>query len=261
MKNQLRVNHLNAYYDRQILYDINFLIQEQQLVALVGPNGCGKSTLLKAIMGVISTKGEVYVGDLLLHDMNVKQKAQYVSVLTQRFDVMNGIWVSEILKLGKYARSNFFDHVDDEEIRKVAQHFHIENFLEQDYAFLSEGQKQLVQLARSMIQDTPILLLDEPDSALDQQHRQMLYRYLKDMIFNEKKAGLIVLHDLVSALNHCHRILLMKDGRFIDEINPLEETIDMINEKIKKIYPYLLIKKDVETKQYYSLTGEKKSEK
>ena len=88
-----------------------------------------------------------------------------------------------------------------------------------DYATLSEGQKQLVILARALSQDTPVMLMDEPDSALDFVNRHMVLGKIRSVLHERRQAGLITLHDPNFALAYCDRLLLMQDGGILTEID------------------------------------------
>lgn len=256
MNKILEVKHMSICYDQLVVDDITLSLYQGEVVGLLGRNGCGKSTLLKGIMGSFSKcQGNVYVFGNDYLAMNTKKRAKYLSMLTQRFDIMDGIHVYDMIELGTYAHSMFLSSWNHHErINEVAEAFHIQHLLNQEYTQLSEGQKQLVQLARLTIQNTPVILLDEPDSALDFDNRHMIFQIIRDMIENHNKAGMIVLHDPVCALKYCDRILLMDKGRIINEIQPQFETCDKITLKIQSLYPQLIVKQDSETNEYYCLT-------
>ena len=167
MNGLLEVKNLSVSYQQKVVADVSITIHSQEIVGLIGQNGCGKSTLLKGIIGgFVSTQGQVYVNGQDYFAMNIKKRAQNIAMMTQRCEVMEGFTVSEMIELGGYASSRFFDsHIDEEQIMQIAKEFQIADLLDKDYTKLSEGQKQLVQLARLTRQNTSVLLLDEPDSA------------------------------------------------------------------------------------------------
>ena len=98
-------------------------------------------------------------------------------------------------------------------------HLGLEELAGRDYATLSEGQKQLVILARALSQDTPVMLMDEPDSALDFVNRHMVLGKIRSVLHERRQAGLITLHDPNFALAYCDRLLLMQDGGILTEID------------------------------------------
>ena len=101
------------------------------------------------------------------------------------------------------------------------------------------------------MQNTPVFLLDEPDNALDFDNRHFIFQMIQNSIMSQQKAGLVVIHDPPFALMYCHRILLMSEGKIIDEIIPSLQTSDEITLKMQNLYPNIIIKKDQDLQQYY----------
>lgn len=251
------VKNLSCFYEQCVVDQVSFQIDEDEVVGLLGKNGSGKTSLLKGIMGSIHSHGQVKVQGLDILSMPIKKRAKYISILTQRFDVMEGISAIELIEMGRYAYSRMFEiPLQDQDIDKIANILNIQNLLEKDYTTLSEGQKQLVQLAKLIVQDTPVMLLDEPDSALDYDNRHMIYSFITQHIKSHHKSSFIVLHDPLYALTYCDRILLMDKGKIIDEIHPFQEDCQTISKKIQKLYPHLDIKQDGESQQYYTILKE-----
>src|SRR5699024_3321364 len=98
---------------------------------------------------------------------------------------------------------------DARRVQDTARTFGVESLLDTDAAALSEGQRQLIHLCRVAVQDTPVLLLDEPNSALDFANTHRLFAVLRRWVRDRNKAALIVLHDPALALRYCDRLLLM----------------------------------------------------
>lgn len=254
---RLKIEDLSVrYHHISVLKHVSFSIHEQEMVAVLGRNGCGKTTLLKAIAGSLESSGHIYVDDHDLHSLSIKQRARLISFLTQRFHVIEGITVKELIGFGQYS---YYQQIHREGLNdmiiKVAKALHLYQFLEKDYVTLSEGQKQMVQLAKTLVQNTPVILLDEPDSALDFDNRHFLYCYLQKMIKAENKSALVVLHDPVYALNYCDRIILIDQGQIVDVINT-NESLAQINFKLQKIYPDLTVEKQPQINQFYTLFKE-----
>ena len=115
--------------------------------------------------------------------------------------------------------------------------------MNKDYLTLSEGQKQLVLLARTMIEDTKLLILDEPDSALDFQNRYMILNILKEITEKEKKAGILCIHDPAVALEFCQQIVVMKDGEIIDILHPQIDSLEKMEKTLRIIYGNVTLNK------------------
>lgn len=251
MKELLKVKNLSVFYTDSVIDNVSFSLNRGDIIGLIGRNGCGKSTLLKGIMGTLKTSGDVLFCGEDFFKMNIKQRAKNVSMLTQKIEIIDGISVYDLISLGNYVYWEIGKKKDDAKINEITKLLHLENLLNKDYAILSEGQKQLVNFARILMQDTPIMLLDEPDSALDFDNRHMLFKKLCNLAKENDKAIILVIHNPLDALNYCNQVLLMDKGKIISEIFPFVETPESITQKIRLIYPNIIIKKD--EKQFYSL--------
>lgn len=249
----LSVKNLSVKYEDVVVKNVSFSVQPGEIVGIIGRNGSGKSTLLKGMMKFGKVTGSISIYHQDYFSYSIKKRALYLSMLTQRFQVMEGICVREIISLGDYVHQSLFGfNKHEKEIEKMALSFKIVTLLDKDYMSLSEGQKQLVQLARLTMQDTPVILLDEPDGPLDVDNRHLVFDWMKQMA-KLNKMIVVVLHDPALALNYCDRCLLMEDGHLIQEILPSVETCESINEKMKMLYKNLEIKQDKNEKQYYCL--------
>ena len=109
-------------------------------------------------------------------------------------------------------------------------------FAEKDFGALSQGQRQIVILARCIVQDSPVMLMDEPDSALDFLNRHMVLSKIRELIKEENKAGLITLHDPNFAMAYCDRLLLLKEGRLVGELDMRRAKADEVKKKLSLIY-------------------------
>lgn len=253
MNKLLEVTDFFVSYEKLIVENVSFNLHPGEVIGLIGHNGCGKSTLLKGIMATLKTTGKVSVNNQDFMKMKIKDRAKNIAMLTQRNDVIEGISTQELISLGSYVYSQMGIGIKKHETNQVAKLLQIEDLLDKDYAILSEGQKQLVQLARVIVQDTPVILLDEPDSSLDFDNCHMIFQIFRELIKNKNKAALAVIHNPMYALNYCDRILLMDSGKIVSEIKPKVETCQIISEKIQLIYPNIEIKQDEELHQYYYL--------
>ena len=137
--------------------------------------------------------------------------------------------------------------------RRAAESLGIGELWGKDCALLSEGQRQLVQLARALAQDAPLLLLDEPTSALDPENAQLLFHQLRWLTQSQNKAALAVVHDPALALRWCDRLYCMREGGLTGGICPTESSPQQIQDFLRQIWPQILVKKDKETGLFYSL--------
>lgn len=253
MKPILDVKNLSVYYEEKIIDNVSFSLNASEIIGLIGHNGCGKSTMLKGIMGSLKQEGTITVNGINYLNLKIKQRAKYISMLTQRVLVIEGVRVDELICLGDYANLGFIQKYDQQKFAQIIKLLKIEKLIKKDYSLLSEGQKQLVQIARLLMQDTPVMFLDEPDSALDFANRQLFFEILKIIIRKKQKAGLVIIHNPLDALAYCDCILLMDEGKIIAKIDPKQDNCQEITSKMQLLYPNIVIKKDQESNQFYYL--------
>lgn len=234
------VKNLDVFYDKkQIVKNVNFTMYSKELNALLGRNGCGKTSLLKGMLGLVKTNGIIQLDDELITSLGVKEKAKKISYIAQRSDITYAITVKDLICMGLNPHLSLFESMDKKhELRvvEIAKELGIESFLNEDYLALSEGQKQLVIIARAIIQDTSVLLLDEPDSAMDFVVRHAILGNLKELITNHNKMALITMHDPNFALTYCDNIFLMKDGVLLETIRMKYDEAGDIQRKLRLIY-------------------------
>ena len=124
-------------------------------------------------------------------------------------------------------------------------------FAEKDFGALSQGQRQIVILARCIVQDSPVMLMDEPDSALDFVNRHMVLGKIREVLHERQQAGLITLHDPNFALSYCDRLLLMQDGTIVTEIDMRNTDRAAIEAALGIIYGEIAV---LEYKERYIMT-------
>lgn len=209
----LTVNQLSVgYKDRCVQRSLSFCLHSGELVALLGVNGCGKSTLFKSIAGLIPTlEGSIHYAEADILQMDVKQKAKYISlVLTERIAVQHAT-AYDIIAMGRYPYTSFMGTLtakDREIIATIIQRMNI-SYADKLFNALSDGEKQQVLIAKTLVQQTPIILLDEPTAHLDLPNRIKIFQILQQIAQEQQKIVLISTHELDLALHYAHRILLL----------------------------------------------------
>lgn len=191
--NAIEVKNLSfAYGKSKILENVNLEIEENDFVAIIGPNGGGKSTLMKLIVGLLNpAEGEV---KLFGESVPTKKIAVgYVPQNTNR-NVEFPITVGECVSLGKIGLKP-----KSPEVAESLARVHLEGFLDRRLGELSGGERQRVLIARSLVCNPRILFLDEPSNNIDAAGQENLYNMLAD--FSEKMTIVVVTHDLM-ALSH-----------------------------------------------------------
>ena len=237
--------------DKEVLFsDLNFAISKGQKLGLVGNNGCGKTSLIRAVMNFVKHSGKCMLGEVQLENMSVRKRAGMISYIPQRTGISISMTVREVCLLGFNPQLHMLESYNpDMKYRadKAIDSVGLSGLYDADFLTLSEGQKQLCILARTLIEDSALLLLDEPDSALDFSNRHMLMKHIRNIISNNKCA-LMCIHSPELALEYCDRILLMKDGKIVSDIDVHAASLSEINEKMSLIYDNINVTECTDTK-------------
>ena len=190
-------------------FDLQVAVGER--IAIVGPSGAGKSTLLNLIAGfVLPTRGEIW-----LNGENHTQSAPYerpVSMLFQENNLFPHLTVQQNLALG-LKTSLKLTALEQDQIERVADAVGLTSFLSRLPNSLSGGQKQRVALARCLLRDKPILLLDEPFSALDPELRMEMLNLIDELCHSKKLTLLLVTHQPSELTGKVDRMLRIENGR------------------------------------------------
>jgi iron complex transport system ATP-binding protein len=197
-----------AYDERPVLRRISFALQPGDFVGIVGPNGSGKSTLVDLIDGLHQpVAGEVLVNGRPTRSFKRKEMAREVALVPQHFDIDFDLAVREVVEMGGYCRPK--DACPDPEL--MLARLGVVELASRRFSELSGGEKQLVVLAQALMQQAPLLLLDEPASALDVSHQLRLFDLLKELN-TDGLTVLCILHDLNLALHYFDKLLVLSDG-------------------------------------------------
>lgn len=208
-KTILQVKNLSIGYNNQLLASgINFSINKGELVALFGENGKGKTTLLKTICGFVSKiNGEVLFKNLPIEDYSSQQLSKQISVVftSNYFDA--SLYVKDVLSIARtpYVGVNYKLSKDDLDIINHAIELcNISQFYDRKLSSLSDGERQRVMLARAIIQQTDLIILDEPTAHLDVPNRKRLFEILLELCKNGKSI-LLSTHEIELAKKYIRR--------------------------------------------------------
>ena len=241
----LKVEHVRCgYQHREIVHDASLEVASGEFCALLGLNGCGKTTLIKGICGLLPThEGKCLVDGVDCTKFNERLRALQMAYIPQRGSLITGKTVMEVVLMGFNARLHLLDSPGKAHKQKALEaldRLGMAELAERDYSKLSEGQKQMVILARTMVQDTPVMLMDEPDSALDFVNRTLVLGKIRQILHEQGRAGLITLHDPNFALAYCDSLILMKEGNILRRLplagakrEEIEEALSLIYGKIR----------------------------
>ena len=236
----LSVNGISAGYGKHnIIENVSFDLDTGTLMGIIGANGSGKTTLLKALCGILPHRGTCALDNTILEGLAPKQLAKLVSYIPQRSGIAIDISALDVVLMGFNSRLGLLEHTT-KSMKAAAldalQQVGLAGKEETNYLHLSEGQKQLCILARTMVSDSRLLLLDEPESALDFRFRHQILSLLRSWIASRKCSAIVTLHDPTLALNFCDKLLLLSDGGVLDIIDPKSDSLDKMEQMLRMIY-------------------------
>ncbi|MFH5834502.1 ABC transporter ATP-binding protein [Proteiniclasticum sp. C24MP] len=236
---KLSLENFQCGYDHWQTKKINMDLDPGELVALVGKNGSGKSTLVKGMMSLLKSEGKKSLGDMDLSLKTTKEMAKYISFMPQTFRVTYPTSVEDIILMGFNPDMGIFENYSKkmkDRVRRELDDFGLLEYIHRDFTSLSEGEKQKVRLIRSLIRETPVLLLDEPESTLDFMVRHEMMELVLTETRKRNCISLLVIHDPNLALRYADRICLFKEGQVVSTINVHREQKESIEEKMRQVY-------------------------
>ena len=217
----LEVNQLNKFYgSNQVLHDIHFGVEEGKLLCLLGPSGCGKTTILNAIGGFLTD----YTGDIIIDGQNISSlppESRPVSTVFQSYGLFPHLTVLNNVAYGL----KFQGYSKEERIQKAEAMLEIVGLYNHRHKHihkLSGGQQQRVALARSLVVEPKVLLLDEPLSNLDAKMRSNLRLEIKSIQQRLNITTILVTHDQQEAFEMADQIVLLNQGRIVQTGDPRE---------------------------------------
>ena len=218
MTNSIEVINLSkSYKSKQAVNNINFKINENEIVGLLGPNGCGKTTTIGMMLGLLKpTSGKVLINGMdieknkisLLHKMNfISPYIELPKKLTVR---------QNLVVYGKLYNVNNLN----EQIDYLSNKLRLNKLLDNITGELSSGQKNRVSLAKALINNPTVLLLDEPTASLDPETGDFVRTFLESYKKEKKISVLLASHNMDEVNRLCNSVLMMKDGTIVDSGTP-----------------------------------------
>ena len=218
MTNSIEVINLSkSYKSKQAVNNINFKINENEIVGLLGPNGCGKTTTIGMMLGLLKpTSGKVLINGMdieknkisLLHKMNfISPYIELPKKLTVR---------QNLVVYGKLYNVNNLN----EQIDYLSNKLRLNKLLDNITGELSSGQKNRVSLAKALINNPTVLLLDEPTASLDPETGDFVRTFLESYKKEKKISILLASHNMDEVKRLCKSVLMMKDGTIVDSGTP-----------------------------------------
>lgn len=221
----IAVKNLSVGYKKGKKYvavkqDINLNAHSGELIALVGSNGIGKSTLLRTLTGFQKDLGgEILLNDRKLSSFSIKELAKVLSFVSTEAVRVQNLRVWELLSMGRYPYTNLMGTLTEEDntiIKRAIEQVGLSGYEDRMIDQISDGERQRAMIARTLVQDTPLIILDEPTAFLDIRNRYEIIHLLHDFVKNENKTILFSTHDLNISTSEVDKIWLMLDDKVVE---------------------------------------------
>ena len=213
------INLSKSYQNNEAVKNINFNIGDNEIIGLLGPNGCGKTTTIAMILGLLKpTKGKILINkkNIEYHRIELLHKMNFISPyieLPKKLTVKQNLIV--------YAKLYNVKNID-QQIEYLSSTLRLDKFINRLTGELSSGQKNRVSLAKSLINNPSVLLLDEPTASLDPETGNFIRSFLEDYIKQKKISILLASHNMEEVKRLCTSVMMMKNGKIIDRGAPSE---------------------------------------
>jgi iron complex transport system ATP-binding protein len=219
------------------LNDINLTFNKGEFVSLLGPNGCGKSTILKIITGLLKVdRGSLSLNNRDYKFISRKNLAKTIAFVPQNFTTIFPFSIYEIVMMGRTPYLNFIGYETEKDkkiVEEALEIVEISHLKKHGINEVSGGEAQLAFIARAIVQEPEIILLDEPNAHLDIKHQISIFSLIKKINREKNLLVITVSHDLNLAGYYSERIILMKNGKIYkdDDTDKI-----MTSENIKNVF-------------------------
>ena len=212
----IEIKNLTKNYNKFLAVNkINFLIQKNKTIGLLGPNGCGKTTTIGMILGLVTpSSGEIKIENKNISTFKRDEILKRFNFASPYVELPKKLTVRQNLEIyGRlYGIKNLNDRIDE-----ISEDLNIKNFFDRKTGELSSGQKNRVSLAKSLINKPEVLLLDEPTASLDPDIGDFVRSYIQDYKSKNKVTILLASHNMSEVERLCDSVIMMREGKIIDE--------------------------------------------
>ena len=212
----VKIKNLYKKFENKIAVNgINFNISENSTLGLLGPNGCGKTTTIGMILGLIKpSKGEIYIDGIDINKNDRIKLLEKINFASPYIELPKKLTVRQNLEI--FARLYGVRDIENS-IDQIANDLDLKKFIGKKTGELSSGQKNRVSLAKSLINEPKLLLLDEPTASLDPDIGDFIRGYLEKYKKNKNVTILLASHNMSEVERLCDEVIMMKNGSLVDE--------------------------------------------
>ena len=240
----LKVKDLSFSYGDFSIKNVCLEVRKGEILTLLGSNGSGKTTILKNIYGLLKPEKKcIFIGGRDFHSLPLKEKAKLAGYVPQSHHPPFPYSVLDVVVMGLTPQLGVFKSPKKEHYEKALEKLRLlgmERFKDKPYTQLSGGQLQLVLIARALVQEPKVILLDEPTAHLDFKNQVKVLRIIRKLAKEEGITAILTLHDPNLASIYSDRIALVKKGRIIAIGNPNEILREELLEEVYDIPVHVL---------------------
>ncbi len=235
----IEVKGLNFSYNgaEKVLDNVSFELHKGEILGVLGPNGAGKTTLLKTLLGILKGTGMVRILGRNVASVSPKSLAKIIGYVPQEHHIVFPYKVIDYVIMGRAPHHGMFSvpsRKDYDKAYRVLDDLGLGSLADKTITEISGGQFQLVLIARTLVQEAKILLMDEPVSHLDISNAVKTMNLIRKLVEEKRILGAIVtLHDPLMASLYCDKILLLNKGRVEIYGSPREA---LIPDKLSQVY-------------------------
>ena len=211
--------------------DISFMVEKGDVVSVLGPNGAGKTTLIKNICRIQNPdSGFILIDDTNIHNYKKREFAKRVSYVPQQI-VPSFMTVFDSILIGRRPHINWAVTKEDEDmVWDVIRLFSMEKLTLTYLNQLSGGELQKVQIARAVVQNTDVIILDEPTNNLDVANQHAMLAMIRSIVKKNNACAVMIMHDINMALYYSDKFVFMKDGQVVNCGDQNIVTPDLVKE-------------------------------
>ena len=243
MDNNLQIDSLSKIYNGvEAVKSISFTIKRNEIIGLLGPNGCGKTTTIGMILGLLKpSSGKVLIDnqDIEKNRVDILKKINFISPyieLPKKLTVKQNLFV--------YGKLYNVENLDDK-IDYLTEKLRLNEILNCITGELSSGQKNRVSLAKAIINDPILLLLDEPTASLDPETGDFVREFLEDFQKEKESSILLASHNMSEVERLCTSVMMMKNGQIIDSGKPEELILKHGRKNLEEVFLKLTRKNEL----------------
>lgn len=238
MDNFLEIKKAHIGYEKPLINTINATLKLGDVALLMGNNGVGKTTLIKTLLKQLPLlSGQILINGDDINTYNSKSIAELISIVFSKSEIPSNYTVFDLISFGKYIHYPYYfklNKKDIQEIEDIISRLQLEQYRDTLLIHLSDGNLQKVFIGRALAQNSPVIILDEPTTHLDEDNKLMILKLLRDLAKNDQKLVLFSSHDWRLAKEFSDQLWWVKNNLMISGLT--EEVLlnnqDLINNHI-----------------------------